>query len=229
MRTLALGHRGASGYDHENSPAAFRRAVTLGADGVELDVHATSDGVLLVHHDAVVPGVGRINAMPASAFLPYRLPNGETIPALPEILVICQGLDVWVELKTLPPEADEILLATLAAGPTPACYAVHSFDHRIIARLGNQRPELRRGVLLSSYLLDVLPTLTGAGADTLWMEASFIDAELVRRLHDDGVQLIGWTANDPPEIDRLLSLGVDGICGNYPDRICAARESRAPG
>jgi glycerophosphoryl diester phosphodiesterase len=228
MRTLAIGHRGASGHEPENSPAAFRRALALGADGVELDVHATSDGVLLVHHDAMVDGVGRIGELPASAFLDYRLPNGEAIPALPEILTICQGMDVWVELKSLPPEADPILLAALASGPAPACYAVHSFDHRIIARLGNQRPELRRGVLLSSYLLDVLPAVTGTGADTLWMESSFADAELVHRLHDDGVQLIAWTANDPAEIDRLLALGVDGICGNYPDRIRAARESRSP-
>jgi glycerophosphoryl diester phosphodiesterase len=176
----------------------------------------------------MVNGVGRIGELPASAFLGYRLPNGEAIPALPEILTICQGMDVWVELKSLPPEADPILLAALASGPAPASYAVHSFDHRIIARLGNHYPELRRGVLLSSYLLDVLPALTGAGADTLWMETSFTDAELVRRLHDDGVQLIAWTANDPGEIDRLLALGVDGICGNYPDRIRAARESRSP-
>ncbi|MEO8636544.1 MAG: glycerophosphodiester phosphodiesterase [Gemmatimonadales bacterium] len=226
MHTHAIGHRGASGYDHENSPAAFRRAVTLGADGVELDIHATSDGVLLVHHDPVVHGVGRISALPASAFLDYRLPNGESIPALPEILVICQGMDVWVELKTLPPETDGVLLATLAAGPSPGCCAVHSFDHRIIARLGNQHPELRRGVLLSSYLLDVLPVLTGTGADTLWMETSFVDAELVNRLHSDGIELIAWTANDPREVDRLLGLGVDGICGNYPDRIRSAVESR---
>ena len=228
MRTLAIGHRGASGYDHENSPAAFRRAVALGADGVELDIHTTNDGVLLVHHDPVVHGVGRISALPASAFLSYRLPNGEAIPALQEILGICAGLDVWVELKTLPPEADATLLATLAAGPSPGCCAVHSFDHRIIARLGNQRPELRRGVLLSSYLLDMLPVLNGTGADTLWMETSFVDAELVCRLHDDGLQLVAWTANDPGEVDRLLGLGVDGICGNYPDRIRAAPESRAP-
>ena len=228
MRTLAIGHRGASGHEYENSPAAFRRAVALGADGVELDIHATSDGALLVHHDPVVDGLGHISTLPVAAFDNYRLPNGEAIPLLPEILVICQGLDVWVELKTLPPEADQILLATLATAPTPACCAVHSFDHRIIARLGDQRPELRRGVLLSSYLLDVLHALTGTGADTLWMETSFVDADLVQRLHADGVQLIAWTANDSAEIDRLLGLGVDGICGNYPDRIHAARQSRSP-
>jgi glycerophosphoryl diester phosphodiesterase len=114
---------------------------------------------------------------------------------------------------------DAPLLQRLDAGPTPERYAVHAFDHRIIARLGEQRPELRRGILLASYLLDTLAVLQGTGADTLWMETHLIDASLVEELHLGGFQLVAWTANEEPEIRRLARLGVDGICGNYPDRI----------
>ncbi len=219
MSSLAIAHRGASGHAHENSPSAFRRAVELGADGVELDIHATSDGVLLVHHDPEVPGIGAIATRPAAAFAAYRLPNGEAIPTLPEALDILRGLDVWVELKTLPAQRDDELLRLLDTGPTPERYAVHAFDHRIIARLGERRPELRRGILLASYLLDNLAVLRGAGADTLWMEAHLIDDTLVEDLHQSGFQLVAWTANEEPEIRRLAALGVDGICGNFPDRI----------
>jgi glycerophosphoryl diester phosphodiesterase len=81
---------------------------------------------------------------------------------------------------------------------------------------------LRRGVLLASYLLDTLPVLRGCGADTLWMETHLIDADLVATVHGASGQLIAWTANDEREIRRLVSLGVDGICGNYPDRIRAS-------
>ena len=222
MPPLVIAHRGASGYAFENSAAAFRRAVELGADAVELDIHATADGALLVHHDPEVPGVGIIGELPAGAFAGYRLPNGEPIPTLAEALVILRGLDVWVEIKTLPPTADKRLFEALDAGPTPSRYAVHAFDHRIIARLGDQRPGLRRGVLLASYLLDALPILHGVGADTLWMDTELIDSTLVTDLHDDGMQIIAWTANDDREIRRLIALDVDGICGNYPDRIRAA-------
>lgn len=217
-----LAHRGASGSAHENSLAAFRKAVALGADGVELDIHATIDGVLLVHHDAVVPGVGRIADLPAAAFSHHRLPNNEPIPTLPQALEVLGDIEVWVEVKTLPPESDEALLATLAAGPSPRNYAVHGFDHRIVARLGDLRPELPRGVLLASYPINVLPVLHAAGADTLWMETHLIDAPLVALIHDDGARLTAWTANDEAEIRRLIELGVDAICGNYPDRIHAA-------
>jgi glycerophosphoryl diester phosphodiesterase len=222
MRPLVIAHRGASGYAFENSIAAFQRAVELGADAVELDIHATVDGVLLVHHNAKVPGVGTIADLRADALTSYRLPNGEAIPTLSDALKALRGLDVWVEVKTLPPTADQRLFEALNAGPTPRRYAVHAFDHRIIARLGEQQPMLRRGVLLASYLLDALPILHGVGADTLWMETDLIDAALVSDLHDDGMEIIAWTANDEDEIRRLIGLGVDGICGNFPDRIRAA-------
>lgn len=214
-----LAHRGASGYAHQNSLAAFQKAVSLGADGVELDIHATLDGVLLVHHDAGVDGVGPIPDLPSAAFSHYRLPNGEPIPTLAQVLDVLGDLEVWVEVKTLPPECDATLLATLDAGPSPRSYAVHSFDHRIVARLGEHRPELPRGVLLAAYLMDTLPAMHAAGADTLWMETHLIDAALVGLIHEDGARITAWTANEPPEIRRLVSLGVDAICGNYPDRI----------
>jgi len=217
-----IAHRGASGHAYENSLSAFRRAVELNADGVELDVHASSDGALLVHHDPHVSGIGSIGQLPASAFREYRLPNGEPIPTLTEALAQLPGLEVWVEVKTLPPGCDERLLTVLDNGPSPGRYGVHSFDHRIIARLGERRPGLRRGVLMASYLLDTSWVLRAAGADTLWMETHLIDDELVRDLHADGFELIAWTADEAGEIRRLSALGVDAICGNYPDRIRAA-------
>jgi glycerophosphoryl diester phosphodiesterase len=222
MPPKVIAHRGASGHAYQNSPAAFRLAVDLGADGVELDVHATSDGALLIHHDPAVEDRGRISERPASAFADYRLPNGEAIPTLAEGLRLLAGLEVWIEVKSLPPSGDRALLGTIDAGPTPERYAVHAFDHRIIARLGERRPSLRRGVLLSSYLLDNSAAVLASGADTLWMETGMIDAELVASLHRDGLRLIAWTANDDQEVQRLARLGVDAICGNFPDRIRTA-------
>ena len=214
-----IAHRGASGREFENSRAAFARAVELGADGVELDVHSTEDGIILVHHDAELSGLGPVGHLEYTQIQEFRLPNGETVPTLPEVLEILADLDVYVEVKTLAPAFDNALLSVLEQGPTPDRYAVHSFDHRIIARLGKQRPALARGILLSSYPLDTIALMTAAGANTLWQDQNLIDATLVETLHRAGKTIIAWTVNKPSDAARLARLKVDGLCGNYPDRL----------
>jgi glycerophosphoryl diester phosphodiesterase len=188
---------------------------------VELDVHATGDGVLVVHHDYTIAGAGLISGLSSADIAHHPLPNGEEIPTLAQALDLLDGLDVWVEVKSLPASFDGHLLETLDHGPTPQRYAVHSFDHRIVARLGQARPQLPRGVLLASYLLDPLAVVRSAGAEVLWQEAHLIDQGLVQLMHKAGCRLIAWTANTEAEISRLAKLGVDGICGNFPDLIHA--------
>jgi glycerophosphoryl diester phosphodiesterase len=218
-RPRILAHRGASGHRIENSLDAFREARRLGADGVELDVHTTRDGALIVHHDPELPGLGPIASLDKGRVLESHLSNGEPTPDLPAALAVLSGMDVWIELKTLPPTADAELLATIAGSPTPERCSVHSFDHRIIARLGREHPGLSRGILSASYPVDPVAPLAAAGANTLWQEWHLIDADLVASVHRWGAKLIAWTVNDVATARRLTGLGVDGLCGNFPERL----------
>jgi glycerophosphoryl diester phosphodiesterase len=213
-----IAHRGASALAYENSASAFRLAVEAGADGVELDIHATADGTLVVHHDPVVQRLGPIAAHSTAEIEQVRLPNGEALPQLGEVLRLLEGLDVWIEVKGLPAHFDTRLFDAIDQGPTPDRYAVHGFDHRIVARLGRARPALSTGVLLSSYLLDPVSVLKGAGARTLWQDSQLVDQDLVSLMHRNRFRVIAWTANEAVEIRRLAALGVDGICTNFPDR-----------
>jgi glycerophosphoryl diester phosphodiesterase len=221
-RPSVIAHRGASGYEYENSRAAFRRAVMLDADGVELDVHSTRDGAIMVHHDPDVPGFGPIAQLSLTEARTARIRNGEPLPLLTEILELVGNRDVWVEIKSLPAIHDQQLLDVLAAGPAPARYAVHSFDHRIVYRLGQAQPALRRGILLSAYLQDPVSVMRSVGATTLWQEWQQVDEDLVNQVHDSGGAVIAWTVNELGDLDRMVRLGVDGLCGNYPDRIRVA-------
>jgi glycerophosphoryl diester phosphodiesterase len=221
-RPSVIAHRGASGYEYENSLAAFRRAVMLDADGVELDVHASRDGRLVVHHDPALPGVGPISGLDLATIRAARLPNGEPVPLLSDVLDLVGDRDVWIEVKALAPAWDQALLAALDQGPVPHRYAVHSFDHRLVARLGLIRPGLRRGVLLSAYLVDTVSAMQAVGATTLWQEWHLIDEDLVRAVHAAGLAVVAWTVNELADLRRLAQLGVDGLCGNYPDRIRVA-------
>ena len=100
------------------------------------------------------------------------------------------------------------------------------FDHRVIRRLGEARPELRRGILLSAYLEDPVSAMRAVGATTLWQEWQQIDRALVNKVHDAGGALIAWTVNEIGDLERLARMGVDGLCGNYPDRMRVALAGR---
>ncbi len=216
-RPLVIAHRGASAVEVENSLAAFRAAGRLGADGVELDIHATQDGALVVHHDATIAGL-HIPTASADQVRAQRLPNGEPPPLLDEALAAVDArLRVYVEVKTLPVTCDARLFAALDAGPHPAGYAVHSFDHRLVARLGRARPTLPRGVLSASYPIRPLVPLADAGAVAFWQERSLVDIDLSAMLHLAGAQLIVWTVDEPSEMRRLAGLGADALCTNRPD------------
>lgn len=220
-----LAHRGASGYAVENSRAAFREALRLGAQGVELDIHVAATGELVVYHDFELPGLGPIASLDWETIRSFRLPNGETIPTLGEALdVTLEGTgagerEVWIEIKALPEPADTELFRTIDSCPVPGACAVHSFDHRIVARLGRKRPSLRRGVLSASYPVNPVEPLRAAGASALWQEWHLIDADLVQAIHRENARIIAWTVNDSDLARRLAGLGVDALCGNWPDRL----------
>jgi glycerophosphoryl diester phosphodiesterase len=216
---IRIGHRGVSGAHFENSLEAFRAAVVVGLDGVELDIHATADGEFVVHHDPEVSGQGAIRALPLKALRKVRLPNGEPIPTLEEALAVLGDLRVFVEVKDLDPRFDARLLDTLEAYRADERLAVHGFDHRIVARLRGLAGWLPGGILSVSYPIDPAAELVAAGATVYWMVWTMIDAELVAAIHGAGGLVIGWTVNDRAAARHLAGLGVDGLCGNYPERL----------
>jgi glycerophosphoryl diester phosphodiesterase len=189
----------------------------MGADGVELDVHATAEGSLFVHHDEAIEGhpIPRLTTAQAAAF---RLANGEPLPTLEQALqAIGPRLQVFIEVKSLPAQFDGRLFDAMQRGPNPSGYAVHGFDHRIVRRLGDERPLLPRGVLSSAYPVRPLAALVDTGATMLWQERGLVDRPLVEALHGAGCRLFVWTVNDASEMEQLLLLGVDGLCTNFPD------------
>jgi glycerophosphoryl diester phosphodiesterase len=213
-----IAHRGASGDCPENSLAAFARALELGADGIELDVHLTSDGTLVVHHDATPreapsPALqGRpIHTLTLAELRPFRA-FGEPIPTLDEVLALVgDRLVVYCELKGFgtAPQA-----CTLLANSRWRA-AVHSFDHRMIADARRLSPGLPRGVLETSYHLNPTQSLASVQGRDLWQYLEMIDQPLVDAVHSRGGRVIAWTVNTPADMARLAAMGVDGICTNH--------------
>lgn len=188
----------------------------MGANGIELDVHATSDGVVVVHHDPVVharhpqrPARRPIAELSRTELGHFPLADGTRIPTLPDTLdAIGDRATVYVEIKALNIE----LLVTRCIRESRARCAVHSFDHRIVRIVKTIFPAIRTGVLEVSRHIDPIASLADATAEDLWQEVDSIDEEIVQRAHSVGARVIAWTANEPTQWETLYDLGVDGIC-----------------
>lgn len=217
-----IGHRGGAGQASENSLEAFRNASGSGparCDGVELDIHVSSDGAFIVHHDPIVGSAGAITDLTLARLRQELLPDGSVIPTLQEVLGVVGDLSVFVEVKNLPVRNDEQLLSVVAAAVHPERLHMHSFDHRIVARLKRSLPGLSTGVLSSSYPIDPIGQVRQAAASTLWQAWELIDRPLVQVCAEEGISLIAWTVDSEPVARHLVELGVTMLCGNWPDRL----------
>lgn len=210
-----IAHRGAKRELPENSIPAFRRAFERGADAIELDVHATSDGVVVVHHD---PGLARatrtagraISGMSWGELRQVELAPGVGVPSLADVLAATPSTKtVYVEIKGDGIEA--AVIGVIRAGAVRC--AVHSFDHQAIARCRELAPEIPRGLLFEKATADVmLQGLRTFGARDLWPRWNLIDARLVAEVHDAGARVIAWTVNSVSSARSLAGMGVDGLC-----------------
>ena len=179
-----IAHRGASGYAFENSPAAFREAVARGVDGVELDVHATADGGIVVHHDPVLTGGRPLHTDHLAEATATLLPNGEPVPTLAQALTLIGDRDVWVEVKALPAQFDAALLAVLDAGPYPGVATPYTASTTgSPPGSGGSARAFRCGALLVARVVDPVGVLAASGASTLWQDWTMIDQDLVDVVH----------------------------------------------
>jgi glycerophosphoryl diester phosphodiesterase len=221
-----LGHRGASRDAVENTLPAFIEARRQGADGVELDVHRSADGELVVHHDAAVDGFGILarHGLPA---IRAALPS---IPTLAEVLDACSGLLVNVEIKNSPHDADfdpedrgaAAVVDLLRRRDRRDDVLVSSFHLPTVDRVHALDPEVPTGYLVVVDPLPI-PALELAHEHghravhphyAAMSEAHAADA--VERATALGLGLNVWTVNDPPDIVRLAELGVDSIITDTP-------------
>jgi glycerophosphoryl diester phosphodiesterase len=208
-----ISHRGAHQTLPENSIPAFLRAIELGADAIELDVHATRDGTVVVHHDDAVSAPGevrrRIAEIDFAELRSYKLADDIDIPTLDAVFAaVGAHTFVYVEVKAPGIEA----LVTHRMRESDARCAIHSFDHRIAKNAKLIFPALRTGVLEVSRHIDPTLSLVATGAEDLWQEIGFVDEDLISRVHAVNARVIVWTANDADRWETLRRIGVDGIC-----------------
>ena len=233
-------HRGASTCRPENTLEAFAAAIEQGADAIELDVHLTKDGEIVVAHDArlerVSNGTGYINDHTLEELKSLNfgkpLPDGPVcrIPTLSEVfsLVKPSGHFVNVELKTterLYPDLPAKLLALAGEYAMGERVIYSSFNHYSLKEIKTRDPKARIGLLYELAMVDPWVYANYVGADAIHPHYFVIAAlpETVERCHEHGVEVNVWTVDDPEAVKLMLKLAVDGIITNKPETAVACR------
>lgn len=230
--TSIWAHRGASATAPENTLPAFELALQQGADGFELDVQRSVDGVLVVCHDETIDrtsnGSGLIAELSHDELLQFDFANqlpgyaGVGIATLAEVLELVRGTDavVNIELKNsvlryAGMEAEVDALVAELGLVDQVWYS--SFNHQSLVTLAELGSPVPRGALYVEQLVRPWDYVAGFGATALHPMAATVDAELVAGAHDAGIRVHPWTVDDPAQIVALAELGVDAVITNRPD------------
>lgn len=219
-----IAHRGVHDVFTENTLDAFQRAIDLGFAAVELDVHATADGIVVVHHDESVV-TARVALSIRGTYFDTLHEAAPLLPRLEDVLALLAGrARAYVEIKGsgIEHEVAQILRST-------SCdVAVHSFDHDSVRRVTELVPGIRAGILQTSRLVDSLHALRAATATDLWQWHEYVDRRLIDEITAGGGRVIAWTANTPGEWRVFRDLGVAGVCTDVPVSPPLAAELSSP-
>jgi glycerophosphoryl diester phosphodiesterase len=231
--TKIIAHRGASAYAPENTMAAFRKALDMGADGIELDVHLTKDNHIVVIHDWKVDrtsnGSGAIASMALGELKQLDFGSwfseeftGETIPTMEEVLDLLRGWNglLNVEIKIMPglyEGLEKKLLGMLKSWNMLDKTIISSFNHYSLATIKRLESNIKIGLLYSAGLYEPWNYAATLNADAIHPYYHAIVPEIVEGCHSHGVQVNPYTVDNPEHILFMLKAGVDGIITNVPD------------
>lgn len=248
-------HRAGAGLAPENTLAAVRHALSLGVDVIELDLHVSADGAIVVIHDATLErttnGRGAVRAtlladlqrLDAGAWFAARF-AGERIPTLRDVLeaIRAAGNDrVRVNLETKydprgpapPAEFEAMLLQILREAGWRDRVIVQSFHYPSLERVKALDPAVATAVLRSPLTptFDPVGLVRSVRADLYSPGFALVSREVIDTLHRAGIPVVPWTVNDPAAMERLLDQGIgglrgDGIITDYPDRLIQVLRSR---
>jgi glycerophosphoryl diester phosphodiesterase len=215
---IIIGHRGTAALEPENTLLSIKRAMDIGVDAVEIDIHLSKDKELVVIHDATVDrttnGKGPVSSYTVQEIKRLDAGKGETIPTLQEVIdLIDKRVKLIIELKeegTERPVVDIIVRNNLF---DKAC--VISFWHKLVKTVKKMDGRIKTGVLLVGSPVDTC-IATQASADVLVMKYTFVDREFVEIVHKTGLKVFIWNIDDRDLLKPYVDMGVDAIGTNDP-------------
>ena len=231
-RTLVWAHRGASAYAPENTLAAFALAIEMDADGIELDVHQTADGVVVVCHDESINrtsnGEGEIEKMTLAQLEKFSFYGKFAdkypickIPTLKEVyeLIKPSRLTINVEIKASGTDFVKAVCAVTEECGMKDRVIYSSFTHKNLTDALVFVPDAQVAPLYDTGLADAAVYSKNLGASAVHpsFRELFAVEGYVEKAHELGIRVHPWTVDDEATIDKLVGMGADAVITNKPD------------
>lgn len=217
MALLTVGHRGLMGVEPENTLRSFVRAEAEGVDVVELDLHLSSDGALVVMHDAEVDrttdGTGPIGAHTLKQLRALDAGQGERVPVFEEV-VDAVGAPIQAEIKDR--AAARVLCRVIEERRLHDRVRVISFHDDALRETREQLPGTPLALVAGRSTPSVPERARALGAGMVSCELRWLEKETVGRCHDEGIDVISWTVNTDEDLRRVRELGLDGVVTDMP-------------
>ena len=235
LKCRNYAHRGFSGEYPENTMIAFEKAIEAGCEGIEMDVHFTKDGQIVIVHDELIDrtsdGRGFVKDYTYEELTKFDFSYTYTekagfckIPTLEEFMELVHDKDILIniELKTgifAYTGIEQAVYDMIKKYDMHDKVIISSFGHKSVMKMKEIDPTIKCGFLTETGILDVGEYIKSHGIECYHpLFAMLLDQELVRDIRSHGLEINTWTVNEEPYIEMLCDIGVEGIIGNYPDR-----------
>ncbi|MFA6877865.1 MAG: glycerophosphodiester phosphodiesterase [Fusobacterium sp.] len=237
--TKIFAHRGFKGYYPENTLLAFKKAIDIGVDGIELDVQLTKDNVVVIIHDETIDrttnGHGfvanfdykELSAFNASAnFFKYGF---NSIPTFEEYCNLVKDTDIItnIELKTGKNEyrgIEEKVFNLIKKYNLEKKVIISSFNHYSILRMKKIAPLLKYGFLSDTWIVDAGKYTKNLGVQCYHPCYESMTEDIVKNIKNEGIEINVYTVNDEKNIRDMFNKKIDIIIGNYPDLALKIRD-----
>lgn len=217
---FVTGHRGAGFLEPENTLRSIVRAIELGVDQIEIDVHLTKDERVVVIHDISVDrttdGHGYVSDFSLAEIKGLDAGEGERIPILEEVIELTKGrVILQIELKGL--DVEEKTVKIVEKNNILDGVVMTSFRHKAVKNVKKINPKIETGILFVCQPVDVVQLAVSARADGIHPNINYVDKEMVNQAHLHDLKVRVWNADDEKTLSKMISLGVDAIGTNRPD------------
>ena len=226
-KIIKLSHRGAWGYEPEHTISSFKKALEFDIDFIEMDVGICKTGEVILFHDVKIDrttnGRGFLTDKTFDELKTLDAGKGQKIPTLEETLnLINRKTKVNIELKgegSADAVSKIINKYITGSGWEDNDFLISSFNHPELIKFHALNPMIKIGAIIAGIPLNYGEFAEKLGAYSVHISKEFINRELVDDIQKRGMKAFVYTVNDPDFIDRIKSLGVDGIFSDYPDRL----------